>query len=59
MELADVYKNVVPKYAARWKDLGIELKISTYHLDAIEANNVHHPSHVQQCRKDMMDPTHS
>ena len=33
----------------KWKDLGIQLKIPKYHLDAIAVDNVNHPSHSQQC----------
>ena len=53
-QLVDLYKDVVPKYAARWKDLGIKLKIPQHDLNIIEADNVHHPTHAQQCCKDML-----
>ena len=53
-QLSDLYKDVVPKYAARWKDLGLELKIPQYDLDTIEINNVHYSSHAQKCCKDML-----
>ena len=50
----DLYKDVAPKYAARWKDLGVELKIPMEVLDVIKLNNVNHLSHNQQCCKDML-----
>ena len=53
-QLSDLYKDVVPKYAAIWKDLGLELKIPQYYLDIIEIDNVHYPSHAQKCCKDML-----
>lgn len=43
----------MPKVAARWKDLGQELKIPDYHLNTIEANNVHYSSHCEKCCQDM------
>ena len=53
-QLLDLYKDVVPKYAARWKDLGIALKIPHNHLDTIEIDNFRHPSHSKQCCKDIL-----
>ena len=34
----------MPKYAARWKDLGIQLSIDAYTLDAIAVNNARGPT---------------
>ena len=48
-EISELHRSIVPKYAAQWKDLGIQLKIPKYHLDAIAVDNVNHPSHSQQC----------
>ena len=45
-ELSDLNKIIVPKYAARWKDLGIELKIPLYYLEAIEVDYVHYKSYT-------------
>ena len=41
-------------YAARWRDLGIQLKIPMHHLDTIAVNHVNHPSYSQQCCKAML-----
>ena len=49
MEISELHRSIVPKYAARWKDLGIQLKIDVHHLDTIAANYQHHPSYSQQC----------
>ena len=50
-ELIELHQNIVPVYAARWKDLGIQLKIPLHHLDTIAVNNVNHPHYSQQCCK--------
>ena len=39
----------MPRYAARWKELGIQLKLSTDCLDTIAINNNNHPRWGQQC----------
>ena len=54
-ELSDLYRNIVPKYAARWKDLGILLKIPVHNLDAIAANHVHYSSYSEECCKAMLN----
>ena len=51
---SDLYKDVVLKFATRWKDLGVELQIPMHHLEAIQLNNCHHPEHCQHCCKDML-----
>ena len=51
VELSELYRDIVPKYAARWRDLGVHLKIPIYHLDTIAVNNTHHPSYSEQCCK--------
>ena len=48
-ELSELHREIVPKCAAKWRDLGVELKIPVHHLDAIAVNNAHHPSYSQQC----------
>jgi len=53
-ELSDISRYIVPKYAARWKDLGVELKLPTYHLDAIAVNYVNHPWYSQECCRAML-----
>ena len=50
-EISELYRFIVPKYAARWKDLGIQLKIPEYYLDTIAANNNHSQSYCQDCCK--------
>ena len=53
-ELSDLNKIIVPKYTARWKDLGIELKILLYYLEAIEVDYVHYKSYNEQCCRAML-----
>ena len=53
-ELSEIHRNIVPVYAARWKDLGVQLKIPIHHLNTIAIDNVHHPSYSQQCCKAML-----
>ena len=50
-ELSELYRDIVPKYAARWRDLGVELKIPAHHLNTIAVNNVNHPLYCEQCCK--------
>ena len=54
LQIADLCKTIVPKYAARWNDLGMELKIPQYHLDAIAVDKVNHPSYSVECCKAML-----
>ena len=54
LEIADLCKTIVPEYAARWNDLGMQLKIPQYHLDAIAVDKVNHPSHSAECCKAML-----
>ena len=48
-ELSDLYKNIVPKVAARWKDLGLELNIPIHQLEIIEVDHVNHPRYNEKC----------
>ena len=50
-ELSELHREIVPKCAARWRDLGIELKIPVHHLNTIAVDNTHHPSYSEQCCK--------
>jgi len=50
-ELSELYRYIVPQYAARWKDLGVALKIPTHHLNIIEVTGVNHPCYIQECCK--------
>ena len=53
-EISELHSHIVPKYAVRWKDLGIQLKIPEHNLDAIEVDNINHPSYCEQCCKKML-----
>ena len=53
-ELSELHRDIVPKYAARWRDLGVELQIPVEHLNIIAADNVHHPSYSEHCCKAML-----
>ena len=50
-ELSELHREIVPKCAARWRDLGIELKIPQHHLNTIAVDNTNHPSYSEQCCK--------
>ena len=50
-DFIELHQNIVPIYAARWKDLGIQLRIPIHQLDTIAVNYVNHPSYSQQCCK--------
>ena len=53
-EVSELHRHIVPKYAARWRDLGVQLKISEHHLDTIAVDNTNHPSYSEQCCKAML-----
>ena len=53
-EISELHRAIVPKYAARWEDLGIQLKIPEHHLDTIAANNKNSKSYCQDCCKAML-----
>ena len=50
-EISELHKHIVPKYAARWRDLGVQLKIPEHQLNTIAVNNTNHPSYSEQCCK--------
>ena len=53
-ELSELHRHIVPKYAARWRDLGVQLTIPQHHLNTIAVNNTNHPSYNEQCCKAML-----
>ena len=53
-EVSELHRHIVPKYAARWRDLGVQLKIPDHDLDTIAANNANHNSYCQDCCKAML-----
>ena len=53
-EVSELHSRIVPKYAARWRDLGVQLKIPEHHLNTIAVNNTNHPSYCEQCCKAML-----
>lgn len=53
-QLSDLQTKIIPQYAARWRDLGVQLDITTNSLDIIAANNVHHREYVNSCCRDML-----
>ena len=54
-KLSDLQKDIVPQYAARWRDLGIQLNIPIHTLDIIAADNVHHREHARSCCRCMLN----
>ena len=53
-EISELHKHIVPKYAARWRDLGVQLKIPEHHLNTIAVDNTNHPFYSEQCCKGML-----
>ena len=41
----------MPKYAAKWRDLGVQLKIAEHYLNTIAVDYCNHPSYSEQCCK--------
>ena len=54
-EASELHRHIVPKYAARWRDLGVQLKIPEHHLNTIAVNNTNHPSYSEQCCKAVLE----
>ena len=50
-ELSELYRDIVPQYAAKWRDLGVQLKIPVNRLDSIAVNHTNHPQYSEQCCK--------
>ena len=50
-EVSELHRHIVPEYAARWRDLGVQLNIPEHHLETIAVDNIHHPSYSEQCCK--------
>ena len=46
---SDLHRIIVPRYAPRWRDLGVQLNIPISYLDTIAINNKNHPHHCHQC----------
>ena len=53
-EVSEFHRHIVPKYAAKWRDLGVQLKIPEHHLNTIAVNNTNHPFYSDQCCKAML-----
>ena len=47
--ILDLHQIIVPRYASRWRDLGVQLKIPTDNLDTIAIDNMNHPRCSQRC----------
>ena len=54
-KLSDLQKDIVPKYAARWRDLGIQLNIPIYTLDIIAKDNANDREHARSCCRGMLN----
>ena len=46
---------IIPKYAARWKEIGIKLQLKDYDLDNIDLDNAYHPHRTVQCFKCLLE----
>ncbi|XP_065907052.1 NACHT, LRR and PYD domains-containing protein 12-like isoform X2 [Dysidea avara] len=53
-QLCELNRHIVPVYASVWKDLGLELEIPMYTLNAIAVDHVNHPSWSTECCKVML-----
>ena len=47
--LRDLLFHVIPQYAARWKEIGMELELKDYHMKNIDLDNQYHPHRTTQC----------
>ena len=45
-EIRDVLNNVVPKWASKWRELGMQLNVDRYKMDVIEKE---HPNYCKGC----------
>lgn len=53
-QIAELYHDVVPKYAIYWEDLGVKLGLKDHHIDAISQNNAFNPNRTVDCCKSML-----
>ena len=53
-DVSELHKHIVPKYATRWRDLGVQLKLPISHLDEIAEDNANRPSCSRKCCKAML-----
>ena len=51
---SDILRYIIPKFAAKWRDLGMLLEIPNYCLKTIAVNNTNHASYSEQCCKSML-----
>ena len=51
-EVSELHRHI--EYAAKWRDLGVQLKIPEHHLNTIAVNNTNHPFYNEQCCKAML-----
>ena len=51
VKVSELHRYIVPVYAARWRDLGVELNLPIHRLDIIAVNYINHPSYSEQCCK--------
>ena len=54
-QLAELYSDVVPKYASDWEDIGIKLGLKKHDLDNISTNNAYNPDRTVECCKKMLN----
>lgn len=53
-QIAELYCEVIPKYANYWEDLGIKLGLKGHHIAVISQNNAFNPNRTLDCCKDML-----
>ena len=53
-EVSELHRYVVPKYAARWRDLGQLLELPEHYLNAIAQDNLYHPLCNERCCKSVL-----
>jgi len=53
-KIAELYKDVAPKYAIYWEELGASLGLQKYHIDIISKNNAYNPNRALDCSKSML-----
>jgi len=50
--MKDLHRYIIKKYAADWKDIGLELELK---LDILKAIRLNYPHKVEDCLEDVLD----
>ncbi|XP_065889566.1 uncharacterized protein [Dysidea avara] len=53
-QIAELHRDVVPKYAVHWEDLGVMLGLKDYDISVISRNHSFNPNRTIDCCKSML-----